>query len=156
MKLESDHWKLEAVDVQDAEELFWPTSPTRYYTIARSTQSPSSQVLCSEKLKSPVSLKQLAMETYFAQLKNLCQHHNYEQKRSLKHYLKFQLPTALRQELLDLSMKEHRIYTLVDVSIYSFPPYLFHSSSISLERFWREIHHLSIIDLKDAIGNETI
>ncbi len=119
MKLESDHWKLEAVEIQDAEELFWPTSPTRYYTIPRSTQRPSTtQVILLENKPSPTALKQLALVAFLDQLKNLCLAKNYgENKRSLKHYLKFQLPSPLRQQLLNLSMRENRIYTLVDVSI---------------------------------------
>jgi hypothetical protein len=118
MKL--DHWKLEAVavEVEDAEELFWPTSPTRYYSIPRSTQRPPPRV---DKLHSPTPLQQLALEAFLAQLKNLCQEKNYgENKRALKHFLKFQLPAAIRQQLLNMSMKDSRIYTLVDVTYRSF------------------------------------
>lgn len=120
MKL--DHWKLEAVEVEDAEELFWPTSPTRYYSIPRSTQQrPAAAAPRMDKLHSPTPLQQLALEAFLAQLKNLCQEKNYgENKRALKHYLKFQLPATIRQQLLDTSMKDSRIYTLIDVTYRSF------------------------------------
>ncbi len=123
MKL--DHWKLEAVavEVEDAEELFWPTSPTRYYSIPRSTQRPAPHM---NKQHSPTPLQQLALEAFLAQLKNLCQEKNYgENKRALKHYLKFQLPATIRQQLLDMSMKDSRIYTLIDVT-YRLPFYFQH------------------------------
>ena len=55
-----------------------------------------------------------------------------------------------RQELLDLSMKEHRIYTLVDVIIYIHSRHIYFIHPVLVSRFWREIHHLSIIDLKNA------
>jgi len=65
----------------------------------------------------PASLCQLALEAFLTQLKNLCQNRNYvATKRGLKHYLKFCLPTPLRQMLLELCLKDGRIYTLVDVS----------------------------------------
>jgi hypothetical protein len=121
MKL--DHWKLEAVEVEDAEELFWPTSPTRYYSIPRSTQQQRTAAAPPrmDKLHSPTPLQQLALEAFLAQLKNLCQEKNYgENKRALKHYLKFQLPATIRQQLLDTSMKDSRIYTLIDVTYRSF------------------------------------
>ena len=64
----------------------------------------------------PAALQTLALEAVLQQLLALCQQRNYaDNKRALKHYLKFQLPDPLRQQLLDLSLKEGRIYTLVDV-----------------------------------------
>lgn len=111
MKLEQ--WKIEAVDVQDAEQLFWPTSPTRYYSIPRSTQRLPPRM---EKQQNPTPLQQLALEAFLVQLKNLCQEKNYaENKRALKHYLKFLLPASIRQQLLMASTKDSRIYTLLDV-----------------------------------------
>ncbi|EFX71210.1 hypothetical protein DAPPUDRAFT_111981 [Daphnia pulex] len=127
MKL--DHWKLEAVEVEDAEELFWPTSPTRYYSIPRSTQQQQQRPppRMDKLMHSPTPLQQLALEAFLAQLKNLCQEKNYgENKRALKHYLKFQLPATIRQQLLDMSMKDSRIYTLIDVTYRSF--FFFHSA----------------------------
>lgn len=118
MKLDSDRWKLEAVDVDNAEELFWPsTSSSRFDSFSRSITRRSSQVLSHSDKQNPIDLKQLALQAYLTQLKNLCQEKNYgENKRALKHYLKFQLPSPLRQQLLNLSLKDHRIYTLVDVT----------------------------------------
>lgn len=124
MKLDSDRWKLEAVEVDDAEELFWPSSSTLYRSIDRSSHQRSLlnrrpfHFGCDHhrQLTSVLSLKQLALEAFLYQLIDLCQQKNYaENKRALKHYLKFLVPPLLRQQLLDLSMKDNRIYTLVDV-----------------------------------------
>lgn len=121
MKLESDRWKLEAVEVEDAEELFWPStnsssSSPRFYSFNRSVSQLRTSRVLSDNKQNPVDLKEQALQAYLVQLKNLCQEKNYgENKRALKHYLKFQLPSPLRQQLLNLSLKDHRIYTLVDV-----------------------------------------
>lgn len=155
MKLEAEQWKLDVVDVDSAEEsLFWPTSPTRIYPIARNDEAEEqittivrrpSSILSLQQTSSrppsglppplsnvggtssnyqtygsnPASLCQLALDAFLSQLKNLCQNRNYgENKRGLKHFLKFCLPTPLRQMLLELCLKDGRIYTLVDVSRY--------------------------------------
>ena len=66
----------------------------------------------------PAHLQSLAMEAVLQQLVSLCTQSNYAiNKRALKHYLKFQLPVELRQQLLDLALRDGRIYTLVDVII---------------------------------------
>ena len=64
----------------------------------------------------PRSLQMLSLEAVLSHLSALCQSRNYgDNKRGLKHYLKFQLPSMLRQQLLDLALREKRIYTLIDV-----------------------------------------
>ena len=84
-------------------------------------QSPSSGISIQQTNHqglNPASLCQLTLEAFLIQLKNLCQDRNYgENKRGLKHFLKFCLPTPLRQSLLELCLKDqNRIHTLVDVS----------------------------------------
>lgn len=112
MKLEAIDWRLGAVDVSDV-ELFQSSSQTQLYTTSYSTLRPLQN--CVRK-GSPETFKNLALEAFLDQLRNLCLAKNYgENKRALKHYLKFQLPSTLRQQLLDLAMKENRIYTLIDV-----------------------------------------
>ena len=65
----------------------------------------------------PMNLQGLAVEAVLQQLVTLCKQTNYaNNKRALKHYLKFQLPVELRQHLLDLALRDGRIYTLVDVT----------------------------------------
>ncbi|XP_057365528.1 uncharacterized protein LOC130686413 isoform X2 [Daphnia carinata] len=154
MKLE--HWKLEAVEVQDAEELFWPTSPTRYYTIPRSTQKLAPHM---DKQRSPTPLQELALEAFLLQLKNLCQQKNYtENKRALKHYLKFQLPASIRQQLLAASTKDSRIYTLLDLSMFE----LLLSTSVkhvyvqSVRTFFRQSFVTSLRQLGTGLEELTI
>jgi len=67
----------------------------------------------------PAHLQSLAMEAVLQQLVSLCTQSNYAiNKRALKHYLKFQLPVELRQQLLDLALRDGRIYTLVDLNVF--------------------------------------
>lgn len=154
MKLEQ--WKLEAVNVQDAEELFWPTSPTRYYSIPRSTQRLPPRM---DKQRSPTPLQQLALDAFLLQLKNLCQQKNYtENKRALKHYLKFQLPASIRQQLLTASTKDSRIYTLLDLSMFE----LLLSTSVkhvyvqSVRTFFRQSFVTSLRQLGTGLEELTI
>ena len=64
----------------------------------------------------PATLQMLSLEAVLSHLSALCQSRNYgNNKRGLKHYLKFQLPSMLRQQLLDLALRDRRIYTLIDV-----------------------------------------
>ena len=90
----------------------------------------------------PVNLQSLAVEALLQQLVALCKQSNYAaNKRALKHYLKFQLPDDLRQQLLDLALREGRIYTLVDVIILFFRflfqwlHFLFQKKFINKEKF---------------------
>lgn len=65
------------------------------------------------------TLQSMALNSFLKQLMALCQQRSYkENKRALKHYLKFQLPCRLRQQLLDLATRRSRIYTKVDVSAF--------------------------------------
>lgn len=136
MKLDSDHWMRLELDSSTEEPStvppFWPgasrsPSPTATNTTSSSANNNiapqngnSKKQVITATYSSPASLQNLSLETFNNQLRNLCQSKNYvNNKRGLKHYLKFLLPVPLRQQLLDLSTKDGRIYTLVDV-IYIF------------------------------------
>jgi len=135
MKLESDHWMRLELDSSTEEPstvpTLWPgTSRSPSPTGSNATSSsathhhPNNNFASQSSLtkkqvlstSSPASLQNLSLETFNNQLRNLCQSKSYvNNKRGLKHYLKFLLPVPLRQQLLDLSTKDGRIYTLVDV-----------------------------------------
>lgn len=130
MKLETD----QRVGDSTRGELAWPGSPHRPYTShvppperhrhSRQEESADHHVdeTSNNKRHSPSALISLTLHAFLDQLRNLCLEKNYaENKRALKHYLKFLLPTALRQQLLDLATRESRIYTLVDVTMIIIP-----------------------------------